>query len=148
MPISQRLSRANSISTDENNLVVAKLVAIDVITSELVDQNSGEITEIEQIEWVWEAPTKLGKPTRIHEWTGLNINSEKTWNNGKETSYNKLTTILIQTGLIDAKRIEQTDLEAIDIESLLNCEFQFELEKRSGKRNIKSVKLSTLKLLK
>lgn len=147
MTISQRLSRANTISTNEQNLVTGTLVSIEVITSEIVDQNTGEVVETEQIEWVWEVPTKLGVPTKIHEWTGLAVNSEKTWYNGKEATYNKLTTILLQTGLIEAEKIEQTDLNEIDIESLLNREFQFELEKRSTKRNIKSVKLSTLKVL-
>ena len=149
MALSKRISRANRIATTEDNLVVATLVSVDVVESDIVNQQTGEIVETEQVEWVWEVPTAIkGKTTNIHEWCGLNVNSEKTYypENG-EATYNKLTTILIKSGLLDEKNIENADLENIDIESLVGLKFEFELERRNKNRNIKSVKLSTLKIV-
>ena len=90
MALSKRISRANRIATTENNLVSATLASVDVIQSDIINQQTGEIVETEQIEWIWEVPTALGKDTSIHEWTGLNVNSEKTYypENGEPT-YNK-----------------------------------------------------------
>ena len=149
MAIAKRLSRANRIASNENNIVTGKLSSVDAVTSEIVNQQTGEIVEIEQIEWCWSVPTAIGKDTTIHEWTGLTVNSEKTWHpeDGSPASYNKLTTILIKSGLIDEKDIDGSDLENIDIESLIGKEFEFELERRNKKRNIKSIKLNTLKLI-
>lgn len=148
MTLSKRLSRANRIATTENNLVIATLASVDVVQSDIINQQTGEVIETEQIEWVWEVPTAVkGKTTNIHEWSGLNVNSEKTYypENGEPT-YNKLTTILIKTGLLDEKTIEDADLESIDIESLIGQKFEFQLERRAKKGNLKSIKLSTLKL--
>lgn len=149
MALSKRISRANRIATTEDNLVIATLTSVDVVQSDIVNQQTGEIVETEQIEWVWEVPTAIkGKTTSIREWSGLNVNSEKTYypENGEPT-YNKLTTILIKTGLLDEETIDDADLETIDIESLIGQKFEFELERRAKKRNIKSVKLSTIKLV-
>lgn len=149
MTLSKRISRANRIATTEDNLVTATLVSVDVIQSDIINQQTGEVVETEQIEWIWEVPTAIeGKTTSIHEWSGLNVNSEKTYypENGEPT-YNKLTTILIKTGLLNEETIDDADLENIDIESLIGQKFEFELERRAKKRNIKSVKLSTIKLV-
>lgn len=149
MAISKRISRANRIATTEDNLVTATLTSVDVIQSDIINQQTGEVVETEQIEWIWEVPTAIkGKTTNVHEWTGLNVNGEKTYypENGDPT-YNKLTTILIKTGLLNEKTIDDADLESIDIESLIGQKFEFELERRAKKRNIKSVKLSTIKLV-
>ncbi|MEO0935937.1 MAG: hypothetical protein AAFY21_20030 [Cyanobacteria bacterium J06641_2] len=147
MTLSKRISRANRIATTEDNLVTATLISVDVVESDIVNQQTGELVETEQIEWIWEVPTAIkGKNTNIHEWSGLNVNSEKTWfpENGEPT-YNKLTTILIKTGLLDEKTIDDVDLESIDIESLIGQKFEFELERRSKKKSVKSPKLSTIK---
>lgn len=147
MTLSKRISRANRIATTEDNLVTATLISVDVVQSDIVNQQTGEVVETEQIEWIWEVPTAIkGKNTNIHEWSGLNVNSEKTWfpENGEPT-YNKLTTILIKTGLLNEKSIDDTDLESIDIESLIGQKFEFELERRSKKKSVKSPKLSTIK---
>ncbi|MEO1558092.1 MAG: hypothetical protein AAFS12_00210 [Cyanobacteria bacterium J06632_19] len=149
MTLSKRLSRANRIATTEENLVAATLISVDVVQSEIINQQTGEVVETEQIEWIWEVPTAVeNKTTNIHEWTGLTVNSEKTYypENGTPT-YNKLTTILIKTGLLDEKAIEDVDLENIDIESLVGQKFEFELERRNKKRGIKAAKLSTIKLV-
>jgi len=149
MAVSKRISRANRIATTEENLAVGTLASVDVVQSEIINQQTGEIVETEQIEWIWEVPTAIkGKTTSIHEWTGLSVNSEKTYypENG-EPSYNKLTTILIKTGLLNEKTIDDADLKSIDIESLIGQKFEFELERRAKKRNIKSIKLSTIKLI-
>lgn len=148
MSISSRISRANRIATTEDNLVVGTLTNVEVVLSDIVNQQTGELTEVEQIEWVWKVPTAVkGKNTSIHEWTGLNVNSEKTYYpESGEPTYNKLTTILIKSGLLDEKTLEDADLESIDIESLIGKKFEFELERRNIKKNVKSVKLSTLKL--
>ena len=147
MAISSRISRANRIAISEDNTVRATLINVDVVLSEVINQQTGEMVEIEQIEWVWEVPTAKEKNTSIHEWTGLNVNSEKTYfpADGKPT-YNKLTLILIKCGLLNEKTLEDADLESIDIESLIGKKFEFELERRNIKKNVKSVKLSTLKL--
>ncbi len=148
MAVSKRISRANRIATTEDNLTVGTLISVDVVQSDIINQQTGEVVETEQIEWVWEVPTAIkDKTTSIHEWTGLNVNSEKTYYPEKgEPTYNKLTTILIKAGLLDEKTIDDADLESIDIESLVGKKFEFELERRAKKRNIKSVKLCTLKL--
>ncbi len=150
MSVSKRLSRANRIQTNEKNIVVGKLTSVELVKSDFADEDTGEISSTDQIEWIWEVPTAIGdKTTNIHEWTGLNVNSEKTWypDNSDEPSYNKLTTILIKSELLNPKSIDDTDLETIDIESLIGKDFQFELERRSKKRTIKNIKLSTLKLI-
>lgn len=150
MSISKRLSRANRIASDENNIVTATLKSVEVVESDLVNQETGELVETEQIEWVWEVPTAVkGKNTNIHEWSGLNVNSEKTWypEDGGEPQYNKLTTILIKSGLLDEKTIDDTDLQSIPIESLIGQKFEFELEQRKRKKSLKSPKLSTIKLV-
>lgn len=146
MTLSKRISRANRIAANENNLVVGTLTSVEPVISELTDEE-GEIVENEQIEWVWEVPTAVkGKTTSIHEWTGFNVNSEKTYYPEKgEPTYNKLTTILIKAGLLDEKTIDDADLESIDIESLIGQKFEFELERRSKKKSVKSAKLSTIK---
>ena len=149
MTISKRLSRANRIATDENNVVEAILESVEVVEDQLTNQESGVIEDTVQIQWIWKVPTAVkGKSTRVHEWSGLSVNSEKTWfpENGEPT-YNKLTTILIKCGLLDEKTIEDADLEELDIESLIGQKFEFELERRKKKKSIKSPKLSTIKLV-
>ena len=149
MTISKRLSRANRIAVNENNVVEAILTSVEVVETEITNQQTGEVVETEQIEWIWEVPTAIkGKTTSLHEWTGFNLNSEKTWHpEGEKSTYNKLTTILINTGLIEEKKIDEVDLEKLDIESLIGKKFEFELEQRNRKKTIKSPKLSTIKLL-
>ena len=88
-------------------------------------------------------------------WTGQNINSEKFELDGdeKNTDYNRLTRLLLNMGLLDAKKLTELDkakLEDsdIDLEVLIGQKIEFKMNKSIKRKGLSVIDIKSIKPIK
>jgi hypothetical protein len=146
-----KIGRAAKLTTDNKGYTVAKLHSVDV--KEQVD-SKGKVSE--QIEWVFKVPTTKGKDADKYMWTGVNVNSEKTYYpidpdtgevDRENPQYNKLTQFLLSLGVITEKQvISDADID-LDVESFIGKSFRFKVIANQERPALGDIDISSIKLV-
>lgn len=102
---------ANRPITDENGYTKGTLLSIEETAIQRGDPETGEVKTQEQYCFTFACDGRTG-PINIKLWTGKNIDDSK----DDKGRLNKLTTILIKTGLLTEAALK--NLESIDLSDL------------------------------
>ncbi|MBD2208116.1 hypothetical protein [Calothrix sp. FACHB-168] len=140
------ISRAGKLIIDVDGYVSANLDSLQVVDS--ADENGRERS---QLEFIFKVPTTKGTSDK-YLWTGLNVNSEKTYypvdDDGVISTtpeYNKLTQLLIALGLLTEEKLNSDDELDIDIESLVGQEFQFKVKPNKLKPALSDIDIKSIR---
>ena len=139
------ISRAGRLVLDDNGLVHARLITIEVVDS--VDDRGKERTELE---WSFEVPTTKGTAIK-RLWTGLNVNAKKTYYPTDENGvilppeYNKLTQVTLSLGLIDEVLLHSDADIDLDLQMLIGKDFTFAVIPQKLKPHLSDIVLTSLR---
>lgn len=136
-----RTRTADSIVKDDQGYVTATIFSIEDVPSKY----SGD-----QFKWVFVTPTVKGKTATMSEWTGLNFNPNKTYTDPEtgEISYNKLTTICLNLGVITEEQLLKGEELEIDLDELLLEKTVTYKTKPSQKRaGLEEIDISSIRLV-
>jgi hypothetical protein len=143
-----QISRVGKLITDADGYVTGILYNLEVKSYK--DENN---KDREQLELVFKVPTTKGTSDK-YLWTGLNINSEKTYYpvdaNGvvsTEGQYNKLTQLILSLGLLTELELFKDDDVKIDVEALIGRTFKFKVIPQRNKPNLSDIDISSIKLV-
>jgi len=148
MPLKAKI--ANKIVADDNGYTTGEIIDINEIDEHTEKEGKKEVTYASQFEFLI-AVEGTKKQTLLRFWTGQNINSEKFENEDNDsTDYNRLTRLLINMGLLDAKKLselDKTQLEdsEIDLESLRGQKIQFKMNKSIKRKGLSVIDIKSIK---
>jgi hypothetical protein len=148
MPLKAKI--ANKIVADDNGYTTGEIIDINEIDEHTEKEGKKEVTYASQFEFLI-AVEGTKKQTLLRFWTGQNINSEKFENEGdNSTDYNRLTRLLINMGLLDAKKLselDKTQLEdsEIDLDTLRGRKIQFKMNKSIKRKGLSVIDIKSIK---
>jgi hypothetical protein len=151
MPLKAKI--ANKIVADDNGYTTGEIIDINEIDEHTEKEGKKEVTYASQFEFLI-AVEGTKKQTLLRFWTGQNINSEKFENEGdNSTDYNRLTRLLINMGLLDAKKLSElnkTQLEdsEIDLDTLRGQKIQFKMNKSIKRKGLSVIDIKSIKPIK
>lgn len=151
MPLKAKI--ANKIVADDNGFTIGEIIAVNEIEERTEKEGKKEVNYASQFEFLVSVDgTK--KQTLLRFWTGTNINSDKFENEetGK-SEYNRLTRLLLNMGLIDAKKLTELDKtnideSEIDLESLVGQKIRFKMDKSIKRKGLSVINIGTIEPLK
>jgi hypothetical protein len=143
------ISRVGKLIIGDDGYVRATLASIEM--QDTTDEKGRERT---QLEYIFKVPTTKGTADK-YLWTGLNVNSEKTYfpidpDTGEISAtgeYNKLTQLLLALGLLTELQLHSGEDIDIDIESLIGKEFKFQVIPNRKKPNLSDIDLRTIRFV-
>lgn len=141
---------ANKIVADDNGYTIGEIIDINEIDEHTEKEGKKEIAYSSQFEFLI-AVEGTKKQTLLRFWTGQNINSEQFENEGDETSdYNRLTRLLLNMGLLDAKKLSELDKSnsEIDLETLRGQKIQFKMNKSIKRKGLSVIDIKSIKPIK
>jgi hypothetical protein len=137
------VSRSGKVVKGEDGFVTAKLDSLEI------QENDGN----EQLQWVFKIPTTKGISDK-YLWTGLNINSEKTYypvdTDGVVSAgqYNRLTQILLSLEIISESELKSEADVNIDLEALIGKTFRFKVVPQKNKPSLSDIDIRSIQLVK
>jgi hypothetical protein len=146
MPLKAKI--ANKIVADDNGYTIGEIIDINEIDEHTEKEGKKEVTYASQFEFLI-AVDGTKKQTLLRFWTGQNINSEKFENEGDDTTdYNRLTRLLLNMGVLDAKKLADLDKEKeseIDLEALRGRKIQFKMNKSVKRKGLSVIDIKSIK---
>lgn len=129
----KKLTSVNKPIFDDNNYAIGTLIDVSEIDCD------GSIN----LQFTFSI---VGTKSTINSkvWTGTNVNFEKINYNGVE-KYNKLTTILVKSGLLEISTNINSDYD-IDFSEIIGRNFRFKMNKLEGK-SLYVIELDTLEII-
>ena len=145
---------ANKIVADDNGYTTGEIIDINEMDEHSEKEGKKEIIYSSQFEFLIKLEgTK--KDIVMRFWTGQNINSEKFELDGDEKNidYNRLTRLLLNMGLLDAKKLTELDkakLENsdIDLEVLIGQKIEFKMNKSIKRKGLSVIDIKSIKPIK
>lgn len=134
-----RVTRATKIESGDDGYVLTELISIEPAE----DSKYGE-----QYEWIFIAPNSAGKNSPIRQWTGIQVNNEKTWypDESSKGEYSKLVQILLRLNVIDEELLHsKTDID-IELNDLIGKKFRFKMIPDKKRPGLKRIDLKTIEL--
>lgn len=98
---------ANKIVSDDLGFTTGEIIGIGEIEEHTEKEGKKEINYAAQFEFQI-AVEGSKKSTILRFWTGTNINSEKFEGEDGQLEYNRLTRFLLNMGLLDAKKLNDS----------------------------------------
>ena len=145
---------ANKIVADDSGYTTGEIIDINEIDEHSEKEGKKEVAYSSQFEFLI-AVEGTKKQTLLRFWTGQNINSEKFELDGdeKNTDYNRLTRLLLNMGLLDAKKLTELDkakLEDsdIDLEVLIGQKIEFKMNKSIKRKGLSVIDIKSIKSIK
>ena len=145
---------ANKIVADDSGYTTGEIIDINEIDEHSEKEGKKEVAYSSQFEFLI-AVEGTKKQTLLRFWTGQNINSEKFELDGdeKNTDYNRLTRLLLNMGLLDAKKLTELDkakLEDsdIDLEVLIGQKIEFKMNKSIKRKGLSVIDIKSIKPIK
>ena len=145
---------ANKIVADDSGYTTGEIIDINEIDEHSEKEGKKEVAYSSQFEFLI-AVEGTKKQTLLRFWTGQNINSEKFELDGdeKNTDYNRLTRLLLNMGLLDAKKLTELDkakLEDsdIDLEVLIGQRIEFKMNKSIKRKGLSVIDIKSIKPIK
>ena len=145
---------ANKIVVDDSGYTTGEIIDINEMDEHSEKEGKKEIIYSSQFEFLIKLEgTK--KDIVMRFWTGQNINSEKFELDGDEKNidYNRLTRLLLNMGLLDAKKLTELDkakLENsdIDLEVLIGQKIEFKMNKSIKRKGLSVIDIKSIKPIK
>jgi hypothetical protein len=143
---------ANKIVSDDNDLIIGEIIAIEDIEEHTDKQGKKEIFYASQFEFqIVVNGTK--KDILMRFWTGQNINSEKFESDDDVEDYNRLTRFLLNIGLLDSKKLAELDKAKIaesdiELDSLIGQKIEFKLNKSIKRKGLSVIDIKSIKPVK
>lgn len=145
---------ANKIVANDNGYTTGEIIDINEMDEHSEKEGKKEIIYSSQFEFLIKLEgTK--KDIVMRFWTGQNINSEKFELDGDEKNidYNRLTRLLLNMGLLDAKKLTELDkakLENsdIDLEVLIGQKIEFKMNKSIKRKGLSVIDIKSIKPIK
>ena len=145
---------ANKVSVEDNGLTIGEIIAIEDIEEHTDKEGKKDVFYACQFEFLIKVKGSK-KDIVMRFWTGQNINSEKFELDGdeKNTDYNRLTRLLLNMGLLDAKKLTELDkakLEDsdIDLEVLIGQKIEFKMNKSIKRKGLSVIDIKSIKSIK
>lgn len=146
-----KIGRAAKLTTDSDGYTVGTLNSVDI--KEQVD-SKGKVSQ--QIEWIFKVTTTQGKSADKYMWTGIKINSERTYYptnhvtgevNRQDPQYNKLTQFLLSIGVINEKQVLSDTEVDLDVESFIGKAFRFKVIPDQERPALGDIDISSIKIV-
>jgi hypothetical protein len=138
-----KIAMANKIITDSEKFATGKIAEINWLPER--ETRSGYVLR-ESIEFVFEINcTKTNQVRTIQVAPNLN-NRQFFYESLDKESYNLITTICLQLGLINLEQLEDDDLE-LELDSIINKPIKFKMKKSFNNPNLLDIDYSSLQLI-